>query len=653
MSMLRRCLGCLYLLLAGHTLSGQIAFWQSYMGGSAYDKGKVLLFQPDGTLVVGGESRSVNGLGRGNHSSNYDLIFFKYSTQGKRFWKTILGGSGNEYLGQAINTQDGGFLLVGTSHSADGDLDQNFGGSDLWVIKLDSRGRLSWQRVLGGRGDDMGTAALQLSNGDFLVGGESGSPDITQVSDIRHHGGLDSYLARLSPQGKLIWDRLMGSPGNEQVRRLHETPEGELLVVHSSDSRGGDVAMNLGRKDVWLTCLSTDGQTLEWQMNYGGSDNDDIHASAMDRVGNLVLGGTTFSQDGHISRQQGQGDCWLFKVTPQGNILWGHTYGGPRPEGINDLIFTEDKGIAFCGMTQSRTGEGDIKLNHGYWDGWLVKVDSVGEHRWSRTAGYEAKDVLSSLTQVPSGGFVAVGFAEQSPKGMTLPGHSGQADFWLVNFDNLDRKGVRPFVTPPVLLGKVVDRETHAALEATITLTDNSTLDSLSSAITDSVDGSFVLLLPAYGLVSINILAKDYMFLGQDIRMDTISDKTSTEQLYQLEKINLGSTLILKNIYFETGKWDILKPSYAELERVVAFLNLNPRLWIEISGHTDNTGNVNEKKELSLNRASAVRQYLISRGIKDYRLKVKGYGMARPIATNRTAVGRRRNRRVEFKVIKK
>lgn len=652
MSMLRRCLLTLGLAWLGGCAWGQLAFWQYYLGGSAYDKGRALLYQPDGTLVVGGETRSVNGLGMGNHSSAYDLVLFKYSTQGKRFWQATLGGSRDEFLGQAINTQDGGFLVVGTTHSADGDVGTNHGGSDLWVVKLDSRGRTAWTRVLGGRGDELGTAALQLADGDYLIGGESGSIDMAPGAGVRHHGGLDGYVARLSPQGELRWQRLLGSPGNEQVRRLHERPDGQLLIICSSDAQGGDVDMNLGRKDVWMSRLTPDGSELVWQMNYGGSDNDDVHASAVDARGFLTLGGTTFSANGHVPYQRGQGDCWLVRLSPEGIVVWSNTYGGRRPEGINDLTLTADGGVVFCGMTQSRSGEGDIQVNHGYWDGWLVKVDSVGQHQWSRTAGYAGKDVLYGVEQVANGGFVTIGYAEQAPQGMALPGHSGQADLWLANFDNLSRDGVRAFVTPPVLLGKVFDQKTGDPLPATITLTDNRTLDSLTSAETDPGDGSFVLLLPAYGLVSINILAKGYMFYGRDIRMDTISDKTSTEQVYRLEKIQLGSSLVLKNIYFHTGKWDLLKPSYAELERVVAFLTLNPRLWIEISGHTDNTGNVDDKKELSLNRASAVRQYLLSRGIEPYRLQVKGYGMARPIATNRTVAGRRRNRRVEFKVIK-
>lgn len=652
MILLRTCIFFFLFGLMALPTTAQVAFWQLFMGGSSYDKGNTLLYQPDGTLVIGGESRSVNGMAKGNHSSDYDVVLFKYSTQGKRFWKVMLGGSGTEHLGEAINTADGGILMVGTTNSIDGDLSVNYGDNDIWVVKLDSRGRVTWQTVLGGRGSDLGRAAVQLRNGDYLIGGESGSIDINKASTVRHHGGLDSYVACLSPSGELKWDRLMGGSSNEKVRRLHELDDGKLLVINTSDSHDMEVDMNIGRKDIWMVHLSPDGENITWQMNYGGSDNDDVHASKVDGAGNIILGGTTFSSDGHVSQNRGEGDCWLFKITPKGLILWSRTYGGRRPEGINDLVLTENGGVAFCGMTQSRSGEGDIEVNNGYWDGWLVKVDSVGNLRWARTVGYEGKDALYSIEQVPNGGFVTVGYAIELPRGMDLPGHSGQADFWVSNFGNIERKDARPFVTPPVLFGRVLDRATGEPLRAEITLTDNNTLDSLTSTSTD-VDGSFVLLLPAYGLVSINILAKDYMFYGQDIRMDTVSDKTSTEQVFQLDRIELGSKLILKNIYFEIGKWDILKPSFAELERVVAFLNLNPRLWIEISGHTDNTGNAAQKKELSLNRATAVQSYLLSRGIQDYRLTVKGYGMARPIASNLTALGRRRNRRVQFEVIKK
>ncbi len=640
---------CCFLCLG--TSQAQIAYWQKFMGGTSFDKGLVILPQQDGTLFMAGETQSTNGIGVGNHGSNYDVVLMKYATQGKILWRTLIGGRGDERLGEVVSTLDGGFLVIGTTYSSDGDITQNAGGSDIFVAKVDAQGNLSWLQTFGGRGDDQGLAALQTQDGGFLIGGESGSINHSANPEVRHHGGLDSWVAKLSSEGKLEWERLLGGSKNEQVCRLHQLRNGHFWVVNNADSPDGDVAQYLGGKDIWLTELDEEGDLLR-QFTYGGSDNDDVHASAFDSLGNLILGGTTFSDDGDLPTPKGKGDCWVLKIDPQGDIVWSEVFGGPRPEGINDLIISKDGGAVFCGLTWSQAGEGDIEANQGYYDAWLVKIDQNGQRVWSRTLGYAGKDVLSSLIQVPNGGYVGLGYVVQDPRGALLPTHSGMADFWLVNFDNPGQQGVRPYVTPPLLFGKVLDRNDDSPLKAQIILTDNRTLDSLTSASTGE-QGEFIMTLPAYGLVSINVLASGYMFYGRDIRMDTVAQsKTSTDQVFRLEPIKVGASLALDNLYFETGKWDLLPASYAELERLLAFLELNPRVWIQINGHTDNTGNPADKLDLSLYRAEAVRDYLLAKGVRKNRLQVKGYGMGRPRASNRTAAGRRANRRVEFEIIK-
>ncbi len=250
------------------------------------------------------------------------------------------------------------------------------------------------------------------------------------------------------------------------------------------------------------------------------------------------------------------------------------------------------------------------------------------------------------------GGFLCLGYATQARRArFQLPGHHGGGDIWLANFDDPDRLGVKPFRTPPVLVGQVKDKNNLEALSADIILTENISLDSLGRAKSEADSGNFVLLLPAYGLLSINILAPGYMFLGQEFLMDTVYGKTSLERSFYLDPIRINNKLILENTYFKSGAWDLLPASFAELERIVAFMDLNPRVSIEISGHTDNTGNKDQKIELSLKRAEAVKSYLVQKGIHPNRLKTVGIGMYRPIASNSTSEGRKRNRRVEMKVI--
>ncbi len=120
-----------------------------------------------------------------------------------------------------------------------------------------------------------------------------------------------------------------------------------------------------------------------------------------------------------------------------------------------------------------------------------------------------------------------------------------------------------------------------------------------------------------------------------------------------LDPIEVGTTVVLKNIYFDFDKTTLKSESFVELDKVVNFLTDNGTLEIEISGHTDSKGTDSYNKDLSQGRAESVVQYLIEHGIQEYRLKAKGYGEEKPIATNDTDEGRAENRRVEFTVLAK
>ena len=115
--------------------------------------------------------------------------------------------------------------------------------------------------------------------------------------------------------------------------------------------------------------------------------------------------------------------------------------------------------------------------------------------------------------------------------------------------------------------------------------------------------------------------------------------------------IENGNKVVLKNIFFDTNKYDIKPESKIELQKLILFLVENPKVVIEISGHTDNVGNDALNQTLSQNRAKEVYNYLLSQGVPPDRLTYKGYGKTQPIANNATEDGRRQNRRTEFKII--
>ncbi len=624
----------------------QVAFWQQYFGGSGFDVGEIVIVKPDGAIVVSGQVSSVDGIGKENHSVEADIALIKYATQGVIFWKRTFGGSGEERLESLIETSDGGYAFIGTTNSTDGDIEQPKGELDIWVVKLDDLGRKQWAKTFGGSGNDRGYSIVETYDGGFFIAGESGSVNGNMRSP--HHGGLDSWLAKLSPDGKLLWEKHYGGTDNERITHILSLSKDVYVLIHASNSKDGDRKEQLGKKDVWITQINSLGD-IQWSMSVGGEDNDEIHDCLLDNEGNIVAVGTTFSSTQDVNKHKGLGDAWICKLTLEGELSWSWTYGGEKADGANSIIQTQDGGYLMAGVTRSRAG--DIQFSYGYYDAWVLKTDRNGAMIWSRNFGFEGKDLFSDVKEVSTGGFIAIGCSELVEEGTPLPGHQGELDFWVCNFSDPRREGVKPFVTPPMLKGKVLDKESKRPLQSIIQLTQNETLEVLSNAESNLSNGEFALLLPPYGLMSINVVTEGYMFYGENIRADSLNFRSKVQRNIELEPISLGASLVLRNIYFDTGRWDLLPDSYAELERLIYFLDINARVVIEVSGHTDNTGDKEDKIELSLNRANAVKNYLIDRGIASDRLVVKGYGMYKPIASNETYMGRQRNRRVEFMII--
>ncbi|WMN10869.1 OmpA family protein [Marivirga salinae] len=149
---------------------------------------------------------------------------------------------------------------------------------------------------------------------------------------------------------------------------------------------------------------------------------------------------------------------------------------------------------------------------------------------------------------------------------------------------------------------------------------------------------------------TIDISVEGYLDDKQTIKTDTIEDN-STIRL-ELLSLKEGTTIQLKSVLFKRGTSDIKDGSFEELDRVYTMLKKNPSIEIELSGHTDNTGSAKLNIELSQKRSDRIKEYLVEKGINSKRLQSKGYGGARPIASNKSEATRKLNRRVEFTIIK-
>jgi outer membrane protein OmpA-like peptidoglycan-associated protein/tetratricopeptide (TPR) repeat protein len=198
--------------------------------------------------------------------------------------------------------------------------------------------------------------------------------------------------------------------------------------------------------------------------------------------------------------------------------------------------------------------------------------------------------------------------------------------------------------------GKVYDNKTKAGLPSTVVLTDVNTRQIVSKLQTDE-DGNYLITLPVGKDYAFNVHRKGYLFYSQNYNMKNISSDSVFNVDIPLEPIEANAKVILKNVFFDTKKTDLKPESITELDNVVRLMNENPNMKILISGFTDNVGKPADNLKLSTGRAVAVVNYLVSKGINNNRLSFKGFGEAKPIATNDTEEGRALNRRTELTVV--
>lgn len=200
--------------------------------------------------------------------------------------------------------------------------------------------------------------------------------------------------------------------------------------------------------------------------------------------------------------------------------------------------------------------------------------------------------------------------------------------------------------------GHIYDRNTKQNLDAKYELIDAANGNIIKWANANRETGSFILALQKGNNYILNVSQPGYLFYTDSFQCTTSADYNHPYRIeIPLQKLTAGASIVLKNVFFETGKFDLKPESHTELNILLNFMNQNPTTKIEISGHTDNTGTAATNLSLSENRAKAVYLYLQGKGIDPSRLKYKGCGDTVPIGDNNTEAGRALNRRTEIKVL--
>ncbi|MES2587509.1 MAG: OmpA family protein [Bacteroidota bacterium] len=305
------------------------------------------------------------------------------------------------------------------------------------------------------------------------------------------------------------------------------------------------------------------------------------------------------------------------------------------------FIAADNKTMYFSSYARGGFGNADIFVTKRLDDTWLNWSEPVNLGDQINTKDWDAYFKVS-----PTGRYAFM-----------VSAVGGNSDLYRLPLFSKDPEKAAVIVEAakpdPVIVveGTVYDAETMKPLGATldyINLTNNN-LEGIGRS--SVVDGTYKVVLPYGNNYSIGAKVQGYYAENLNLDLLTLGEFAVIKKDILLRPIKADAVIRLNNIFFETGKATLLPTSQNELNGLVKILEDNSGMVIEIRGHTDNQGGADLNQTLSENRAKAVVDYLVTKGIAASRLTSKGFGEKAPSMTNDTAEGRANNRRVEFKII--
>ncbi len=415
-------------------------------------------------------------------------------------------------------------------------------------------------------------------------------------------------------------------------------PEGEGTATISANgntiicSYCGDSRENMGNCDLYSSNFENGSWT---QLKNMGTTLNSKHYEAQ----------PTLSSDGRVlffvsDRPGGVGGLDIYTSILNENGDWS------EPRNLSATINTADnEGSPFLhanGQTLFFASKG-----HPGFGGYDLYASDVENGKWQtpRNLGYPINDQNNQLSMCVS------------PNGKT--GYFSKEEFNLSSIMANTSK-IWTFSVPPefklghrsnYIKGFVFDNITKKPIEATMKLINLETEETTALVTSNKTDGKYLVMLAEGSDYAFYAETRGYLFKSVSFEYSEATNIEPIKMDIYLDPIIKGVTVQLNNVYFETGKSELLNKSRVELNKLYQLMKTNPTMKIELGGHTDNVGSDELNNKLSLARVNSVIAYLAKKGIPAKNMVGKGYGASKPIADNKTTAGRKENRRVEFTVL--
>lgn len=228
-------------------------------------------------------------------------------------------------------------------------------------------------------------------------------------------------------QPSIQWQRCLGGTNNDYAQCIQTTIDGGFIVAGTTRSNNGDVSGNNGNEDVWIVKTSSSGN-IEWQKCLGGSNDDSADSIIITPDGGYIVAGYTYSNNGDVFGNHGDADVWVVKLSNIGNIQWQKCIGGSGEDRSKSIQSTPDGGFIISGFTSSN--DGDITGNHGSWEALVFKINQSGILQWQRCYGGSNEDFAKAIYPTTDGGYVIAGYTGSFDGDVT--GYLGSTDAWVV-----------------------------------------------------------------------------------------------------------------------------------------------------------------------------------------------------------------------------
>jgi hypothetical protein len=391
--------------------------WQKSFGGNGVDLLQSVQLTSDGGFILAGTSSSdKSGDKKENTKGKEDFWVLKLDAKGNEIWQKTIGGTGQEKLLSIAQTRDGGYILGGTSSSNKAEPDEkgaedkygktedSRGSLDYWVVKLDTKGEIKWQKTMGGKYVDELKSIQQTHDKGYILGGYSNSP-ISGDKTQDNFGLNDYWIVKLDEDGKEQWQRTIGGDKDDNLFALSQTKDGGFIVGGNSNSGATNTKSktNENGTDFWVLKLDKTGN-IEWQQIYNYGKKDILSSIVENPDGTFLIGGYAQSESSlnptkggkqKSGDKEGINDYIALKIKATGEEIWTQTVGSKGDEVLRKLFETRDGGYILAGtsifpsggvaesrgvsssrgIAESRGGSSnDRKSTMGGSDFWVVKL---------------------------------------------------------------------------------------------------------------------------------------------------------------------------------------------------------------------------------------------------------------------------------------